>query len=111
MKIGTLLLLLFWFGTAAAQTNEEKAQALSEQADWFLDHNNHKEAIKLLEEAYTLDPLPIRYPLEIARALYIGKQYLKAAAEAEKLLGRTDATDEVVQIMANSYRQMDKDIK
>lgn len=99
----TLSVFFFLSHTLSAQTNEEKAKAKGQEAIKLVDEAKYAEGIKLLVEAGKLDTKSITYPYEIGYAYYAQKEYKKALKYLEPLVKEKTVTENVFQLIGNSY--------
>lgn len=99
-----VVFLILSVSVCNAQSNKETALQKAREAVRLEDKEGKvDEAIKLLEEACTLDPDNITYPYELAYAYEAKKDYKKASDIVEKLLTHKDATGRVYQLLGNLY--------
>src|SRR5690606_983358 len=89
--------------TSYAQSDQEKAYEKAMTAMKLMDNGNYDESIKLLEEAQKLDPDRFDYPYELALANYLKKDYKKAIKILEKNRDHKHVTDQLYQLLGNSY--------
>lgn len=100
---GLPFLFLLLLNPAYGQDKKEKALTKGREAIRLMDEGKFDESIILLEEAKKLDPENLDYPYEIAYAQYAKKEYKKAAKILEKLTTHKDVSDQVFQLLGNSY--------
>lgn len=104
VRLITLFISLFIISNIQAQgSKKEEALKLGVQAIKLIDEGKTAESITLLEEAQKLDPDNINYPYEIAYAKYIDKDYAAAGKILEKLSKHKDVSDNIFQLLGNSY--------
>ncbi len=99
----TLATLLVLSSPLFAQTPEEKAVELKNEAIKTMDEGNTEKARKLLEEAKKLDPNDPTYDYEIAFSYNIDKNYKEVIKICKKLTKHKDKFPEVYQMMGNAY--------
>jgi tetratricopeptide (TPR) repeat protein len=103
--INSFLLFLFVSGASVlyAQTNQEKASLLKQEAITYINEGKPEKSIKLLEEAIKLDPGKYDYSYELAYAYFLQNEYHRAIEELIKLTDHKDITDDYFQLLGNSY--------
>ncbi len=98
------LVLVFCLGQLVnAQSNAESALAKAREAVELMDNGKYDESIKLLEEAQVLDPGRFDYPYELAYAYYLKEDYKQAIKILEKNIDHKDVTEQLFQLLGNSY--------
>lgn len=108
LKFFTLLVLLFAAPCAYSQTDAEKAKEMKDNAVKLMDEGQVDESIKILKEAQKLDPENLDLPYEMAFAYVLKKDYKEAVKILEKNLDHKNVTDQVYQLLGNSYDYWEK---
>ncbi len=101
--IALLFSITLFISVAKSQTNLEIAQEKKNKAIELMDNGNPGDAIKLLEEAKTLDPTNFEYDYEIGYAFYIKEDYKKALKCFEKVMEYDNITDQCYQMLGNLF--------
>lgn len=86
-----------------AQSNEEKAMQLGNEAIELMDNGKIAQGLTLLEEAKKLDPSRSIYSYEIAYGNYAAGNYKKAIKILEDILDAPDGSDLYYQLLGNAY--------
>ncbi len=102
-EIAFTVILVVYGAALCGQDNKELAQDKKMKAIELMDNGQTNEAVKLLEEAMTLDPDNFEYEYEIGFAYYIKKDLNNAIAVFKKVLAYPDATDQCYQMLGNLY--------
>ncbi len=108
IKTITLLIFILAGQVAFGQSNKEKALEKGKEAIKLMDNGKLDESIKLLEEAQKLDPDDINYPYELGYAYYAKKDFKMAIKYLESILKHNDISDQVYQLLGNSYDNFGK---
>ena len=106
--IGLILLIMTAQTLYGQTTNEEKAIVKIREAIQLMDKGKLDESIKLLQEAQKLDPENLDISYELALAHYMKKDYEGAIKIMEKHIDHKNVTDQMFQIIANSYDMLGK---
>lgn len=101
--LGFVLLILQCF---SQETKQQQAEKLLMEAIELMDNGKIKESITLLKKAKKLDPSNLIYDYEIGLAYVYNKEYSKAVKYYKKILYHPDATDQVWQMLGNTYSMM-----
>lgn len=109
-KIIAFGLLLFLVGgqIVNAQSNNEKALKIGQEAIKLMDNGKLDESIELLKEAQKLDPERFDYPYELAYAHYLKEDYKSAIKILEQNINHKDVTERLFQLLGNSYDVLGK---
>ncbi|MDB4334751.1 hypothetical protein OAA06_00170 [bacterium] len=99
----SLLLLLGIVLSIKAQTKQEKAYELKNEAIHLMDSGLIHNAIALLDSAQRLDPENIMILYEKALAFQLEKNFDKSIDLAKLLLKHANAFDQVYQLLGDSY--------
>ncbi|HMU68634.1 MAG TPA: hypothetical protein PK511_02625 [Chitinophagales bacterium] len=102
-RILTLVLVLTFSVHAYSQSKKDQALEKALTAIAMMDSGYITESIDLLNEAIKLDPDRYDYPYEVAYAYYLMKDYNKSIEVLEKLSKHKDVTDQLYQLLGNSY--------
>jgi tetratricopeptide (TPR) repeat protein len=86
-----------------AQSNEEKALKLGNEAIELMDNGKIAQGLALLEEAKKLDPSKSIYSYEMAYGNYAAGNYKKAIKILEDILDAPDGSDLYYQLLGNAY--------
>lgn len=109
MKKLLLFCFLQFFGlTFFAQTNQEKAFSIAEEAVQKMDAGEIEESILMLEESQKLDPESMIYPYEIAYAHILKQDFKTAAKIYQRLKKHKDVDSQVYQMLGNCYSYLRK---
>jgi tetratricopeptide (TPR) repeat protein len=111
IKLYTLLLLLFTVSITYSQTDREKAKEMKNEAIKLMDNGQVNESIKILKESQKLDPENLDHTYEMAFAYTLKKDYKEAIKLLEKNLDHKGVTDQVYQLIGNSYDYLGKSEK
>lgn len=98
-----LLLLLLSAQVIYCQINPETPAEMKRKAVTLMDNGEVDESLKLLKQAQKLDPDNIDYPYEMAYAYILKKDYKEAVKTLEKIIDNKNVTDQVYQLLGNSY--------
>ncbi len=101
MKTSLLIALLITFNTYS-QSNAEVAAKKVQEAVTLMDNAKYDESIKLMKEAIKLDP-KYTYFYELAFAHYLKADYKGAIKILDKKKNDTDVSDQLFQLIGNSY--------
>lgn len=103
LRIAILLGTISWCFPLAAQTKQEQAWELAREAIRLMDKGEVDRSIDLLKQAQKMDPKNNDIPYEIAYAHYLKKEYRTSIKLLEGLSKKADASDQVFQMLGNSY--------
>jgi tetratricopeptide (TPR) repeat protein len=99
----SIVIFLIATHIAYGQTDKEKALEKGQSAIKLMDAGQMDESIELLNEAQKLDPENFNFPYELAFAYYLKKDYKSAIAILEEHTDHKDVTDQLFQLLGNSY--------
>jgi Tfp pilus assembly protein PilF len=86
-----------------SQDDEEDVYNLVKEAVELTDRDKLNEALKLLKEAYTIDPNSMVVNYEMAYVYYKKKDYQKVVNILEKFVTHKDRSDIVFKLLGNAY--------
>ena len=107
--IATAFTLLFSIGFA--QTNKETAVSKTKEAVGLMEKSQIKQSLKLLDQAFNLDPENIDIVYEMGYAYYLDNDYKNAIKKLESVINSNDATDRYFELLGNSYDMLGKSEK
>lgn len=114
------LLVFFMLSGLISLSQTVSSQALSpgqlalakcDSATKLADKGNIGESIRLLKDAVQLDPLPIRYPSELAYSFYLNNDAPSAIAILDQLSLRADADEKLFIFLGSLYSQNQQPVK
>lgn len=93
-----------------AQTlyQEKLARAKCDSAVKLADKGDIQSSITLLQEAVQLDPVPVRYPAELAWSYYLNNDLDIAGSILHRVSIRPDADDRLFLFLGSIYEKQDK---
>jgi len=93
---------------AQDENDTNNAIELLKEAIQLMDSGSIDQSIEILEKGKKLHPERIDFPYEIAYANYKKKEYKKAIKILEKLTDHKDVSDNIYQLLGNSYDYIQK---
>jgi tetratricopeptide (TPR) repeat protein len=108
IKLIALFLLLFTAPAVYSQSNSEKAREMKNNAVKLMDDGQVDESLKILKEAQKLDPENFNVMYETAFAYVLKKDYKEAVKILEKNVDHKEVTDQLYQLLGNSYDYWEK---
>jgi tetratricopeptide (TPR) repeat protein len=108
IKLIALFVLLFSAPAVYSQSNSEKAREMKNNAVKLMDEGQIDESIKILKEAQKLDPDNFNVMYETAFAYVLKKDYKEAVKILEKNVDHKEVTDQLYQLLGNSYDYWEK---
>lgn len=104
-KITSYFFLLFL--TTANLLFAQTAQELHTTANSFMQQGDFSNALLVLNRASKMEPSNINITKDLALTYYLQKDNNKALETIKPLLERDDADDQIYQVAANIYKQLD----